>query len=188
MAPVTRPENVLRRAEELIAVGQTQASLQSLHEIISSKRSRNSPIASLEPIMMRFVELCVDLRRGKLAKEGLYQYKNIAQNASVATIEMVLKHFIDLTEQKVAEAQAKAEQITGDVDGIDDLEASETPESIMMSTVFEDQSKDRTDRAVVTPWLKFLGKRIGRCWISCGTMLAWSCFISKSPTKPFNSV
>lgn len=42
------------------------------------------------------------------------------------------------------------------MDAIDDLEASETPESIMLSTVSGEQSKDRTDRAVVTPWLKFL--------------------------------
>lgn len=48
----------------------------------------------------------------------------------------------------------QAEKIT--LDAIDDLEASETPESVMLSTVSEDQSKDRTDRAVVTPWLKFL--------------------------------
>lgn len=59
-----------------------------------------------------------------------------------------------MSEQKVAEARAKADQIA--VELIDDLEASETPESIMLSTVSGEQTKDRTDRAVVTPWLKFL--------------------------------
>ena len=38
--------------------------------------------------MLRFVELCVNLRKGKMAKEGLYQFKNIAQNTNVSSIEV----------------------------------------------------------------------------------------------------
>jgi len=77
-----------KRAQELIGVEQQQAALQLLHEHVTSKRTRNSPIASLEPVMILFVELCVDLRKGKLAKDGLYQYKNTAQNTNVGTIEV----------------------------------------------------------------------------------------------------
>ncbi|TID26805.1 hypothetical protein E2P81_ATG01268 [Venturia nashicola] len=160
--PHSRPENVLKRAQELIGVGQQQAALSLLHEHVVSKRTRNSPIASLEPVMILFVELCVDLKRGKLAKDGLYQYKNTAQNTNVGTIELVFKKFIELAETKVTEAQAKADEIqttldsTNETKDIEDLEASETPESILLSTVSGEQSKDRTDRAIVTPWLKFL--------------------------------
>ncbi|TPR11745.1 ABC-2 type transporter family protein [Aspergillus niger] len=160
--PHIKPENVLKRAQELIAVGQAPAALNVLHEHVTSKRTRSSPIASLEPVMLLFVELCVDLRKGKAAKDGLYQYKNIAQNTNVGTIEVVLKKFIELAEKKVTEAQAKADEIQSSLESaapssnVDDLEAIETPETILLATVSGEQSRDRTDRAVVTPWLKFL--------------------------------
>lgn len=76
--------------------------------------------------------------------------------------QTVFKRFIELAEQKVTEAQAKADEVqskletTESTQNIDDLEASETPESILLSTVSGEQSRDRTDRAIVTPWLKFL--------------------------------
>jgi translation initiation factor 3 subunit A len=62
----------------------------------------------------------------------------------------------------VKTAQAKADEIQSELEtttataSVDDLEASETPESILLSTVSGEQSRDRTDRAIVTPWLKFL--------------------------------
>ena len=74
----------------------------------------------------------------------------------------MFKRFIELAEQKVTDAQAKAAEVHEATEGptdtktIDDLEASETPESILLSTVSGEQSRDRTDRAIVTPWLKFL--------------------------------
>lgn len=160
--PHTRPENVLKRAQELIGVNQQQAALSILHEHVTSKRTRNSTIAALEPVMLLFVELCVDLKKGKAAKDGLYNYKNTSQNTNVATIELVFRKFIDLAEGKVKEAQAKADEVSGvqstdaQLDNVGDLEAMETPESILLSTVSGEQSRDRTDRAIVTPWLKFL--------------------------------
>ncbi|RDB22084.1 Eukaryotic translation initiation factor 3 subunit A [Hypsizygus marmoreus] len=154
MAPFSKPETVLKQAEGLVSVGQTHAALQSLTEMFSSKRFRSTPLTSLEPIMLRFVELCVDMRKGRTAKEGLMQYKNIAQNTSVQSIETVITRFVQLADAKVREAQEKA-AVKSAVD-VDDLEASETPESILLGAVSGDQSKDRTDRALVTPWLKFL--------------------------------
>jgi translation initiation factor 3 subunit A len=178
--PHQKPENVLKRAQELMGVGQSPAALVLLHEHITSKRSRNVPIASLEPVMLLLVEQSVEQKKGKLAKDALYQYKNISQNTNVGTIEvrdgsfgftirgsimlntvqLVLKKFIELAEEKVKTAQAKADEVQSTLETtastVDDLEASETPESILLSTVSGEQSRDRTDRAIVTPWLKFL--------------------------------
>ena len=155
MPPLSKPETVLKQAEGLVSVGQTHAALQSLTEMLLSKRFRSTPLASLEPIMFRFVELCVEMRKGRAAKEGLMQYKNIAQNSSVASIEVVVNRFIKLSDAKVQEAQEKADKAVALID-VDDLEATETPESILLGAVSGDQNKDRTDRALVTPWLKFL--------------------------------
>ncbi|KAI1766373.1 eukaryotic translation initiation factor 3 subunit A [Hypoxylon sp. FL1150] len=159
--PHQKPENVLKRAQELIGVHQAPAALNLLHDHITSKRSRNVPIVSLEPVMLLLVELSVEQKKGKLAKDALYSYKNIAQNTNISTIELVLKKFIELAAEKVTEAQKKADELQSNIDAnatssIDDLEASETPESILLATVSGEQSKDRTERAVVTPWLKFL--------------------------------
>ncbi|TVY84935.1 Eukaryotic translation initiation factor 3 subunit A [Lachnellula suecica] len=160
--PHAKPENVLKRAHELMGVGQSSAALVILHEHITSKRSRNVPITSLEPVMVLLVEQSVEQKKGKLAKDALYQYKNISQNTNVGTIELVLKKFIELAEEKVKTAQAKADEVQSSLEttaataSVDDLEASETPESILLSTVSGEQSRDRTDRAIVTPWLKFL--------------------------------
>ncbi|KAF5659918.1 translation initiation factor 3 subunit a [Fusarium heterosporum] len=160
--PHQKPENVLKRAHELIGVGQASAALTLLHEHITNKRSRNVPIMSLEPVMLLLVELSVEQKKGKLAKDALYQYKNISQNTNIATIELVLKKFIELAVEKVTAAQQKADEVQESIDAtagtsnIDDLEATETPESILLATVSGEQSRDRTDRAIVTPWLKFL--------------------------------
>ncbi|PFH47045.1 hypothetical protein AMATHDRAFT_50584 [Amanita thiersii Skay4041] len=154
MAPISKPETVLKQAEGLVSVGQTHAALQSLLEMFSSKRFKLNPLTSLEPIMNRFIELCVEMRKGRTAKEGLVQYKNIAQNTNVQSIEAVITRFVLLADAKVREAQEKA-AVKSAVD-VDDLEASETPESILLGAVSGDQNKDRTDRALVTPWLKFL--------------------------------
>jgi translation initiation factor 3 subunit A len=76
-------------------------------------------------------------------------------------LQLVLKKFIELAVEKVTAAQKKADEVQSSIDAtatsnVDDLEATETPESILLATVSGEQSRDRTDRAIVTPWLKFL--------------------------------
>ncbi|KAH9817904.1 hypothetical protein DFH28DRAFT_1081001 [Melampsora americana] len=168
MAPYTKPETVLRRSEELLSVNQPMSALASISEIFSSKRFRQTPLASLEPIMLRFIDLCVLLRKNRTVKEGLHMYKNVAQNTSVSSVETVIQHFITKSKEKLVEALAKVDEIEGplvkETDGIepkasvevDDLEATETPESLLLSTVSEEKSRDRTYRELVTPWLRSL--------------------------------
>uniref|UniRef100_A0A251TWF4 eIF3a PCI domain-containing protein n=1 Tax=Helianthus annuus TaxID=4232 RepID=A0A251TWF4_HELAN len=66
------------QAEELINVGQKQDALQALHDLITSKRYRAWQ-KTHEKIMFKYIELCVDMRRGRFAKDDLIQYRIICQ-------------------------------------------------------------------------------------------------------------
>lgn len=155
MPPVVKPEAVLKRSEELINVGQSSAALQELHEFTFSRRFKQGPSTTLEPLMERFMELCVDQRRGRAAKEALMQFKNAFQNTDAQSIQNVIRHFLKHADAKVAEARSRADAAAEELD-VDDLEESETPESILLGSVSQDQERDRQDRSLVTPWLKFL--------------------------------
>merc|ERR1719473_809892 len=131
-----KPENALKRAEELILVGQK----------------------SLEDVMFKYVELCVDMRRGRFAKEGLIQYRIICQHVNVGSLEEVVKHFIKLSTDRADAAIAAPKQVTDatDLRDIADLEDEGSPEDLVLQMVTGDGDKERTDRELVAPCFKFL--------------------------------
>lgn len=153
MATFIKPENALKRAEDLVNVGQKDHALQTLHDIITSRKHRTWS-KTLEQIMMKYLDLCVEMRKGKMAKEGLHQYKLICQQVNVSSLETVIKHFLKLVESSAEEAQSKADKIT--LANLDDLDAEESAESFFLTAVSGEATKDRTDREIVTPWLRFL--------------------------------
>ena len=55
-----------------------QQALDALYDVIKSKKHRTWQKIH-EPIMEQYLELCVELKKSHVAKEGLYQYKNICQ-------------------------------------------------------------------------------------------------------------
>lgn len=63
---------------EFIDVGKKQRALDALYDVIKSKKHRTWQKIH-EPIMEKYLQLCVELRKSHIAKEGLYQYKNICQ-------------------------------------------------------------------------------------------------------------
>merc|ERR1711965_795165 len=133
-----KPENALKRAEELCAVGQPDAALVGMYDVLSSKRHRTWQPA-MEQVILRYIELCVEMRRAKAAKDGLIQYRMVCQQVNVGSMETVLRKFMDLAASAAEAALAKAEAITGmnaeNLLDFDDLEAEETPESLMLATV-----------------------------------------------------
>ncbi|KAL6970708.1 Eukaryotic translation initiation factor 3 subunit A [Sarracenia purpurea var. burkii] len=154
MSTFAKPENALKRAEELINVGQKQDALQVLHDLITSKRHRAWQ-KTLERIMFKYIELCVDMRRGRFAKDGLIQYRIVCQQVNVTSLEEVIKHFMHLSTERAEMARNQAQALEEALD-VDDLEADKRPEDLMLSYVSGEKGKDRSDRELVTPWFKFL--------------------------------
>lgn len=102
-----KPENALKRAEELISVGQKNSALQTLHDVITSKRYRTWQKV-LEQIMFKYVDLCIELKKGRYAKDGLIHYRNVCQQVNVQSLEEVIKYFMKTATDKAEEAQSKA--------------------------------------------------------------------------------
>ncbi|RWW61792.1 hypothetical protein BHE74_00031126 [Ensete ventricosum] len=139
---------------ELVNVGQKQAALQALHDLITSKRYKAWQ-KTLERIMFKYVELCVDMRKGRFAKDGLIQYRITCQQVNVSSLEEVIKYFMQLSTEKAEQARTQAQALEDALD-VEDLEVDKRPEDLMLSYVSGEKGKDRSDRELVTPWFKFL--------------------------------
>ena len=105
--------------------------------------------------MFKYLDLCVDLKRGRFAKDGLIQYRIVCQQVNVSSLEEVIKHFLHLSTEKAEQARSQADALDEALD-VDDLEADRKPEDLQLSIVSGEKGKDRSDRELVTPWFKFL--------------------------------
>lgn len=154
--PALRPENALKRADELISVGQRPAALQSLYEYLTARRIRWAQPAAVEPIVFRFLELGVELKRGRLIKDALHQYKKLVQGSpeGLVSVGAVARKYIDLVEKKMASEQAKADEIQKEEED-DDLDGGITPENLLISIYENDQSVGGFNDEAVTSWMKF---------------------------------
>lgn len=154
-----RPENALKRANEFSDVGKKQAALDALYDVIKSRKHRTWQKIH-EPIVNKYLELCVELKKSHVAKEGLFQYRNICQQVNIKSLEDVVRRYLALAEEKTEAAREESQQVVVD---IDDLDQVQTPENLLLSAVSSEDTQDRTDRVVLTPWVKFLWESYRQC-------------------------
>lgn len=78
-------QNAVTSVTEFIEVGKPIRALDALAEVIKSKKYRSTTYSEkvLEPIMIKYLELCVDLKKAYMAKEGLFQYRNMCQSVRI---------------------------------------------------------------------------------------------------------
>lgn len=71
-------------------MGKKQRAVETLFEVITSRRHRTWT-KTHEPLMEKFLDLCVDLKKSQLAKDGLYQYKTIAQTVRFEFLKKIIR-------------------------------------------------------------------------------------------------
>lgn len=114
----------------------------------------------VEPIMFKFLDLCVELKKSHIAKEGLFQYRNMVQLVNVGSLENVIRTYLRKAEARTEAAQAQSCQAVLDCEDLDNLCP---PETILMSAVSGEDAQDRSDRTILLPWVKFLWESYCQC-------------------------
>lgn len=146
---------------EFIDVGKKSRALDTLQEVFRNKKfAYNYSESIIEPIMFKYLDLCVELKKSHIAKEGLFQYRNMFQLVNVGSLENVIRGYLKMAEERTEAAQQQSSQAVID---IDDLDNSTTPESILMSAVCGEDAQDRSDRSILLPWVKFLWESYCQC-------------------------
>ncbi|EDW34635.1 GL22350 [Drosophila persimilis] len=158
-----RPENALKRANEFIEVGKPLRALDTLQEVFRNKRWNYAYSETvIEPLMFKYLYLCVELKKSHIAKEGLFQYRNMFQLVNVNSLENVIRGYLKMAEEHTEAAQAQSSAAVAVLE-LDDLDNIATPESILMSAVCGEDAQDRSDRTILLPWVKFLWESYCQC-------------------------
>lgn len=63
----------------------------------------------LETVMFKYIDLCVELKKGRYAKDGLIHYRNVCQHVNVASLEEVIRYFMNAATKRAEDATASAE-------------------------------------------------------------------------------
>lgn len=75
-----------------MALGYKQKALETLYAVVANRRHRQWTKAT-EKMTLRFLDLCVELRKSDMAKEGLFQYR-VTSIQVPNSLELVIKHFL----------------------------------------------------------------------------------------------
>lgn len=158
-----KPENIIRRAEEFEKVGKTDEALELLFTSLRSQATKKNKMTWSkvhEEMTNKLLTACVELRNSHLAKEALHFYRKMCESQAPGSLEAVIRLLLKKAEEKASAARAESDIA---INSIDDLETSESPESLMLSFTSHENTEDRTARTVVVPWMRFLSDTYRNC-------------------------
>jgi len=129
----SRPENALKRADELLDVGKKEDALNTLHAALSHRKFRNLWTTTIEKIATQLIELCVEQKNLKIAREALMQYRTMTQSVNIASLGHVISLFRTASEKKVHDAKQSAQSLG--LESVEDLEAIDTPAKVIINSL-----------------------------------------------------
>eukprot|EP00437_Effrenium_voratum_P001883 CAMPEP_0181422406 /NCGR_PEP_ID=MMETSP1110-20121109/13598_1 /TAXON_ID=174948 /ORGANISM="Symbiodinium sp., Strain CCMP421" /LENGTH=1164 /DNA_ID=CAMNT_0023545503 /DNA_START=137 /DNA_END=3631 /DNA_ORIENTATION=+ len=153
MTSFVKPENALKRAEELLEVNKQNEALETLHHAILHKRWKNQWSPTLEKIIERHLQLCVELQKMRFAREGLHQYRATCQAANIQSLEQVVRVFRKAAEDKVNTAKKEQDVRLGKVA---DLEEMDAPETILLQAIQAGDTRQQSQDKDVHTHFRFL--------------------------------
>ncbi|KAF7282231.1 hypothetical protein GWI33_003031 [Rhynchophorus ferrugineus] len=99
--PRYHPETVLKHANDLIERGQHKKALDTLQQVFLNKKYNYNWSEIMEPLMMLYLNLCVELNQLDCAKEGLVKYHKLVQFVNVTSLEKVMMAYLRAADSKV---------------------------------------------------------------------------------------
>uniref|UniRef100_A0A8C9T6J5 Eukaryotic translation initiation factor 3 subunit A n=1 Tax=Scleropages formosus TaxID=113540 RepID=A0A8C9T6J5_SCLFO len=81
-------------------------------------------------------------------------------SVNIKSLEDVVRAYLKLAEEKTETAKEESQQMVLDIEDLDNIQ---TPESVLLSAVSGEDTQDRTDRLLLTPWVKFLWESYRQC-------------------------
>lgn len=158
----SKPENSLRRAQELLNIDQPDSALTILHDVIASRRNRSWSVTH-EKIMIMYIDLCLSMNKSREAKDGLHQYRNLTQTLAPGSLENVVKYLITESEKKCQEAKELTKSgsenendVIAKVDLDEDEAAVDSTNMLLLSTMTVDPEQSRKESTLLLPRIKFL--------------------------------
>ncbi|KII63200.1 Eukaryotic translation initiation factor 3 subunit A [Thelohanellus kitauei] len=143
-------QNAIQLSTEFLDHGKRDSALAVLFEALRVRRGK-SWSSSLEDVMTKFVNLCLNMKNTQALRDGANQFKLLCQLTNVGSFEAIMRHFFDLCieEADKAREQSREKTLTEDLDQI------ETPETIILKSITETTRQDRAEHHLLVPILKF---------------------------------
>jgi len=153
MAMFQKPENALKRAEELSEVGKKQDALDTLNAALQQRKFRSLWTPVIQDIMIKHLNLCVELKKMRTAREGLYQYRTMCQAANISSLEVVVQSLRLAAEEKVNEAKKQKDLAMVEMADLDEMEA---PQTILLKAIQAQDTRQQSQDRDVHMHFRFL--------------------------------